>query len=100
MNACREWIDTGKKWYKWVHIKNNIKVQYLYHTSKGFDKVFLQVVFNYTNADFKILVLVIPDHILSLTFDWNLVLRYIIPQHSFCQLISSPWALKNIEYQY
>ena len=26
---CREWIDTGKNWYKWVHIKNDIKVQYL-----------------------------------------------------------------------
>ena len=27
----REWIDIGKKWYKWLHIKNDIKVQDLYN---------------------------------------------------------------------
>ena len=32
---CREWIDTGKKWYKWVHVKNDIQVQYLYDSGMG-----------------------------------------------------------------
>ena len=27
---CRERIENRKKWYNWVHIKNDIKVQYLY----------------------------------------------------------------------
>ena len=30
---CREWIDNGKKWYKGVHIKNDIKVQYIFTIS-------------------------------------------------------------------
>ena len=25
-----EQIDTGKKWYKWVHIKNDTKDQYIF----------------------------------------------------------------------
>ena len=29
---CREWIDAGKKWHKWVHTKNDIKVQCLHDT--------------------------------------------------------------------
>ena len=41
MNACSLWIDTGKKLYKWVHINNYIKVQYLYNTCKAFQFVII-----------------------------------------------------------
>ena len=27
---CWEWIDIGKKCYRWLHIKNDIKVQYIF----------------------------------------------------------------------
>ena len=27
---CREMIDTGKQWCNWVHIKSDIKVQYIF----------------------------------------------------------------------
>ena len=28
---CGKWTDNRKKCYKWVHIKNDVKVQYLYN---------------------------------------------------------------------
>ena len=39
---CMEWIDTRKKWYKWLHINNDIKVQYRYESSFTHIKSFFE----------------------------------------------------------
>ena len=44
---CKDWIDTRKKCYKWVHLKNDIKVQYLYNNP-------MYVLFNFWSSKFSL----------------------------------------------